>query len=360
MAELVPWHEPVRAAIEALRRRGSHAILLHGPAGNGKLDLALSTANDLLCETPDPSGRACGTCPGCLLFEAGNHPDLRVIVPETMADRRPGAGRNPDSEAEQEVSGEPAAEGRNKPSRELKIEPIRELAEFAGITTHRGGARVVVLAPVEALNPFAGNALLKVLEEPPAGTVFLLVSDRIDLCLPTVRSRCALLRVPVPPRATALKWLRAQGVDDPERRLSETGGAPIAALRGPGDDLEPETRVRLLAMLERGVRLTPADVAIEVPRTVPIGGAVALFQRWGWDYLAYRLARQLRYHPDRAPSFERLARSWTLPAACAWLDALRVLRADAEHPLNARSAIEGVLLMYSRSVAGRGEEAGRT
>ena len=96
--------------------------------------------------------------------------------------------------------------------------------------------------------------------------------------------------------------------------------------------------------------LDPADVAARIPRTLPIAGAVALFQRWGWDYFSYRTGGGLRYHPEHVASFEALARQWRLPAAGAWMDRLRGLRAVAEHPLNPRAAIEGVLLDYIESI----------
>ena len=79
-------------------------------------------------------------------------------------------------------------------------------------------------------------------------------------------------------------------------------------------------------------------------------GAVALFQRWGWDYFSYRMGGGLRYHPGEAVSFEVLARQWHLEAAGTWMDRLRALRAVAEHPLNPRAAVEGALLDYIQSI----------
>ncbi len=345
----IPWHQAPRATLAALRERGSHALLLHGPVGTGKWDLAMSFAHDLLCERGSPSTTACGACPSCVLLAAGNHPDLRVVVPEAMAARRPGAAM--DSEEATEVGAE-ASSARAKPSREIKIDQVRELASLTAMSTHRGGCRVIVLAPAESLNLPAANALLKSLEEPPEETVFLLVSDQMDRCLPTIVSRCALVRVVAPPRAIALQWLHAQGLGaDAAQRLTEAGGAPLAAMRTDDQALTADLHASLLHLLRRGASLEAADVAADVPRTVPIGAAVALFQRWGWDYFAFRTGCALRYHPGDAASFEALSRYWTLRAASNWIDRLRDLRAVAEHPLNARAAIEGLLLEYIGSIA---------
>jgi DNA polymerase-3 subunit delta' len=209
----------------------------------------------------------------------------------------------------------------------------------------------VVLGPAEALNLPAANALLKGLEEPPPGMIFVLVSDQIDGCLPTILSRCSLIRVPVPARDAALAWLdRQPGMANAGQRLTEAGGAPMAVLRESDDRLSPEVRDGLLGLLRRGAALEAVEVASQVPRTLPIAGAVALFQRWGWDYLSYRMGGGLRYHPGEAAIFEGLARHWQLEAAANWMDRLRALRAVAEHPLNPRAAVEGVLLDYIQSI----------
>ncbi len=352
-----PWLHPVRAQITALRRRGVQALLLHGPAGIGKLDLAFSVAAEALCEKPAATGRPCGQCPGCQLFAVGNHPDLRVVLPEAMAARRPGADRaTEDGEDEGGDGGaeptEPAPResGKGKPSREIRIEAVRALAGFASLATHRGGARVVVVAPADALNAPAANALLKVLEEPPAGTLFLLVTDQPDLCLPTVRSRCVLVRAPLPATAQALAWLQSQQVEDAPRRLLEAGGAPLAVLRSAEEGLAPELRQKLLELLRRGPALHPAEVAAAIPRTLALGPAVALCQRWGWDYLAYRTTGSIRYHPGEARGFEQLGRCWSVERASDWLQRLAGLQAVSEHPLNARTAMEGALLDYIDSI----------
>jgi DNA polymerase-3 subunit delta' len=345
-----PWLIPARANLAALRARGTHATLLHGPSGVGKWDLAVSFAADLLCEAPSAESAACGLCASCRLRAAGNHPDLRVVVPDAMADRRP-AGT---AEAEEGpgAAAEPAA-SKTKPSREIKIDQVRELATLFGVTAHRGGARVVLLGPAEALNLPAANALLKGLEEPPANSYFVLVSDQIDRCLPTIVSRCALLRIALPPRSQALQWLRSQGLEEEPAamRLAEAGGAPVAAMRAGNEDLEPQTRSGLVALLRRGKDLCAVDVVNEVPRTIPIGASVVLMQRWVWDYFSYRTGGALRYHPAEAKAFDALAQVWSLQAAGAWADRLLTLRSVAEHPLNPRAAVEGILLEYIASIA---------
>jgi hypothetical protein len=135
--------------------------------------------------------------------------------------------------------GEEGADGDGKkakstkaPSKEIKIEQIRALADFMNISTHRQGLRVVVLYPAEALNTPASNALLKTLEEPPPGTVFLLSSNSLDRLLPTILSRCRKFALPMPDEAQALAWLKEQGLAG-RRQLAARAGRGAAGRAGP-------------------------------------------------------------------------------------------------------------------------------
>lgn len=212
-----PWNEPVFEALKRRVERLPHALLVHGAQGSGKLALAERIVQFLLCETAEAARKPCGTCDGCRWFIAGSHPDLRRVEPEALAKEVP--------EGEEEA---PAR--RAKPSIEIKIEQVRGLADFLNLGSHRGGLRVALVHPAEDMNGHAANALLKGLEEPPAGAVFLLVSHRPARLLPTIRSRCVPLPVPLPPREAALTWLAAQGVPDAARWLAFAGGAPLRAL----------------------------------------------------------------------------------------------------------------------------------
>jgi len=111
---------------------------------------------------------------------------------------------------------------------------VRGLSDFLYTKSHRGRLRVVLVHPAEAMNEDGANALLKGLEEPPPGVVFILVSHRPARLLPTIRSRCVSIPVPIPNREVALKWLAAEGARQPERWLAYAGGAPLQALEHAG------------------------------------------------------------------------------------------------------------------------------
>ena len=209
-----PWNQPTLDAFAARLPRLPHAILIYGPRGVGKLALAERAAQMLLCEG---KGKPCDQCDACRWYKAGNHPDFRRLEPEVLW-KEPAADE------------EPAAKRPKQPSIEIKVDQVRELANFLYVRSHRGALRVAMVHPAEDMNENAANALLKGLEEPPAGAVFILVSHRPAQLLPTIRSRCVALPVGIPPREAALAWLSSQGLADAPRWLAYAGGAPLRAL----------------------------------------------------------------------------------------------------------------------------------
>lgn len=220
---LPPWLAPAFAQADQAWR--GHALLLHGAAGVGQFDLALALAAARLCETPGADrtgGLACGRCAACALINAKSHPDLLVLVPEAQrALWDSGAG-----EERETATGASKA----KPSQEIKVDAIRDVVDFAQQTASRGAVKVVLIYPAEQMNAIAANTLLKTLEEPAGGARFLLATGHIEDLLPTVRSRCQLLRLPLPPTDLSVQWLQEQGVNDAAVVLAAAGGQPQLAL----------------------------------------------------------------------------------------------------------------------------------
>jgi DNA polymerase-3 subunit delta' len=294
------WNQPILDSLIARVGRLPHALLIYGPRGVGKLALAETVSQTLLCES---AKKPCGVCDACRWYLSGNHPDFRRIEPEALAKLPP-----LDPEAD-----EPAATKKAKqPSIEIKIDQVRELADFLYVRSSRGGVRVALVHPAEDMNENAANALLKGLEEPPAGAMFILVSHRSAQLLPTIRSRCVAIPVPIPPREAALAWLKSQNIKDAERWLAYAGGAPLRAvdyaaeaqtirrlLESPApvdvrEDLEP------LADALQKIALDKALSAFGLPPKYQTGGAVAApAKARAWLAFARRMGedRLLCRHP---------------------------------------------------------------
>jgi DNA polymerase-3 subunit delta' len=207
--------------LQSKRERMPHALLIHGPQGIGKLQLAERFAQSLLCESGDALGEPCGVCPGCRWFAADSHPDFRRVQPEALARQSAAA----------DDSDEPAPARSAKPSLEIKVEQIRALDDFLNLQSHRGGRRMALIHPAEAMNPNAANALLKGLEEPPGRAQFILVSHRPARLLATIRSRCVAVAVPVPDASASLAWLESQGAADAASWLAFASGSPLRAVQ---------------------------------------------------------------------------------------------------------------------------------
>src|SRR5882672_1702454 len=324
------WQAEAWGAWTQLRERLSHAILIQSGEGLGEFEFAHACAQSLLCEKPQPNTQACGTCHACNWFSQGNHPDFRLVVPESMA---------PESREE-------AAEPAKKKSEQIRIEQARELADFLAVGTHRGGLRVILLYPAEAMNAHTLNALLKNLEEPPPATVFLLVTTQPERLLATVRSRCLKFTLPFPPSDPVLRWLKEQGLEQPETTLAGAGGAPLVALKAAGTDVD---RLRFIEDLGNP-GFDPIALAETVLR-IPLWDLVGWLQRWSYDLLLARVAGRVRYNPNQERVIADTARHCDAVDIAAYLRRLAQARALARHPLNAKLFVEDLLLQYQRLVA---------
>ena len=335
---IYPWQQTAWTTLQQMRERLPHAILFHGPAGIGKADFIETFAQALLCENVRPDGQACGACASCGWFVQHNHPDYRRVRPEALEDE-------PGGEGEEGADSDKKSKSTKAPSKEIKIEQIRNLADFMNISTHRQGLRVVVLYPAEALNMPASNALLKTLEEPPPGTVFLLASNGLDRLLPTILSRCRKFALPMPDHAAALAWLKEQGVPDADSWLREEGGAPLAAR----DQAENGSREELDALLHFLARPS-ADGALrsaEKLSKTPLASLVSWQQRWLYDLLSVKLSGVVRYYPRYQKELAALAGSVHTAKLLRAVKAANERRAVADHPLSAKLFVEDMLLDYT-------------
>ncbi len=340
---IYPWQTGDWERLQQLRGHWPHALLLHGQAGIGKLHFARHLAQGLLCESPQPNGEPCGACPACNWFVQGNHPDYRIVVPEALAaEVGPVAAEDGDKAADK-GEGEEGKKGR-APSKEIRIEQVRALLDFTAVGSHRGGLRVVVLYPAEALNVAAANALLKTLEEPPSSVVFLLVSARIDRLLPTIISRCRQWPLATPAPEAAQAWLAAQGVADAQALLAEAGGAPLAALALAHDE-NRTLRDWTLAQLSAG-SACDAFACGETLQKLPVPLVLGWLQRWAYDLLAQRTAGRPRYFPQAAAALARCAARLDAAALARYLKTVTRQRAVENHPLNARLVFEELFLGY--------------
>jgi DNA polymerase-3 subunit delta' len=174
---ILPWQHANWSQLLRQYESGKlpHAILLAGPAGIGKSQLTVALARLLLCSAPT-GGLNCGHCSACNLSASGSHGDFRWLAPKEK-------------------------------SKVIKIDQVRAAVDFTTRTASYGKHKVLVLCPADALNINASNALLKCLEEPTRDTHIVLVCERLHALPATIRSRCQMLKFPLPERSQSLDWL---------------------------------------------------------------------------------------------------------------------------------------------------------
>lgn len=322
MSAPYPWLEAPWQRLLATRARPAQALLLTGPRGVGKGALARAWAQALLCEASQPDGAACGKCPACHWFETDAHPDFRLLTLQEKAGK----------------------DGETRIATAIEVEQAREAVDFVRLSTYRAGFRVVLVDPADSLNPAAANALLKVLEEPPLNTLFILVSDQPRRLLPTIRSRCTRIDLGLPPVDEATQWLAAEGVDDAADLLALSGGAPLDVQRGlDGGGLEERRGV--LESLTCPDRLDPVTLGDRWKAINPQAWHNVAY-KWLGDLLAVRLGGSVQFNRDFAEALARLGRQ----ADLAKLLALARRQADEgrtlAHPLNRALQLQAWLIQY--------------
>jgi DNA polymerase III subunit delta' len=326
----LPW---LAAPLErALTTHRGHALLVHGTPGVGAMPFALTLAQAWLCEAEAGVPRPCGRCGSCRLVQGHVHPDLTVLLPETL--RREHDWPLPDDRPDSD-------EGKRKPSRQIRIDEVRLLIDRLTRTSARGRAKVGVLHPADVLNVPAASALLKTLEEPAPGTRLLLTTADPAVLLPTVRSRCQLLRLAEPPSAMALAWLQARGVPDAgdaQVLLTACSGRPMDALALQQAGVDARAWAALPAAVASGNAAVLAGW--------PVPRALDALHKLCHDALARATGGTARYFPNAAVP----ARATPQRLSAWWRELDRVAR-HAEHPWNEPLLVEALVRAGAEALA---------
>jgi DNA polymerase-3 subunit delta' len=295
----------------------AHAYLFTGPPQIGKTRLAHLLAQALNCEQPDPP---CGACASCHKIERQAHPDVRLVEGE-------GSGGS------------------------IRIEQVRTLQHEAVLSPYEGRRRVFILRRMDLATVEAANCLLKTLEEPPQFVTLILTAVEADLLPSTVVSRCQCLDLRPVARQEIEAVLRARDVPSAQARLLArlSGGRVGWALQAANDPAVLERRRQGLAQLAgllAADRVTRLEIAHKVSRD---GDAcrdlVELWATWWRDLLVLRgHGEEHLLNVDGAGNLRAWAGQATVAEARSVLDALQATAAQLQANVNARLAMEGLLL----------------
>ena len=306
------------------RGRVRHAYLFTGPPGLGKRTLALRFAMALNCTQPEAPGEPCGACRDCRGFKAGAHPDLTVVAAET-------------------------------PGGTLKVDQVREVRRLIPLKPYQADYRVALFLRFQEANDAAANALLKTLEEAPAHAVLVLTAEAPEQLLPTITSRCELLRLRPLPVETLADHLKSRGTDAEGASLIAhiSGGRPGYALRLLADPSALESRAERLDELQALLGATRVDrfkYAESLARDREAMRETLLVWSSYWRDVLLRASGAATpiANPDRGEAIDALAERLDLRGARAVLRNLESALRRLERNVNARLLAEVMLLDFPK------------
>jgi DNA polymerase-3 subunit delta' len=318
-------------AVDMLKKHVSHGTTRHaylfcGPPGLGRRTLALRFAQALNCQTPVSAGIPCGTCRDCKQIEAKQHPDLNVI--EAQDDDK-----------------------RSKEGGTLKVDQVREARRTLTLKPYQSKYRVSIFLRFQEANDNAANALLKTLEEAPSYAVLILTADNPEQLLPTIVSRCEVLRLRPLKLEEVQKDLESRGVESGRAKLIAhiSSGRPGYARRLAGDDLlleKREERLNDLLTLLPASRVEKFKYAEQLSKDKDAMRQTILFWMSYWRDVMLRTAQAASplVNVDRNVEIEDIAGRMDLPSARRVVGSLEEALEKMEKNVNSRMLAEVLLL----------------
>lgn len=346
MDELYPWQNTLWQQVRGKIALKTHALLLKGRKGIGKLGFARSLAKSLLCEQPTAKQVACGLCTSCKWFEQGVHPNFYLMAPDALAESSGEAAPASSGTDKQDAD---SSKSRKKPSQYITIDQVRAMNDFVYLSGHQDSFKVILIHPAETMNVSAANALLKKLEEPPSKILFILVAHRSQELLPTIRSRCQQITMPKPDRVSAHAWLTQQGIRHPDASLALAGSSPLQAIAYEQSEYLAQN-ADFIQQISKPASFDPISLANKLHK-LDLPEIVSWLQKWCYDLMSFKSLGKIRYHVQQEAAINQLAATVDSKLlACFWRSLITTQQLS-RHPLNAKLFLEEMLLSYMKVMA---------
>lgn len=317
---IYPWQQSQWQSLQALNQQARlpHALLFKGIKGTGKHDFAISLAHSLLCKKTDAHGLACGVCDACKLLEAGTHPDILTLEPESA-------------------------------EKAIKVDDVRELCREMQLTSQYAGYKVAIINLADNMNVNAANSLLKTLEEPTDNSLLILVSSKPHRLPITIRSRCQSISFARPDNAASLEWLNSKGLNQAELHLSLSHGSPLAALQLADNEGVEHRNILLKAFIDSASNKPIIEWAEKLSKIHN-----ELLLNWLYDWLSDLIHVQRGsdasrlVHGDRIKELTQIAGKISLKGLYLYMDQLNLIRRAQSIPMNGQLLWEDLLISWNQ------------
>ena len=324
MDSIYPWFKDAWTAIHK-NEKLPHALIFKGKEGIGKYDFANTFAKSYLCQSPISNHLPCEACSSCEWFP-DSHPDFKHIAPIDSDD-------------------DESSKRKTVRKKNIAIHQIRELSEYLELSAHQEtGRRIVLIEPADSLNQAASNALLKILEEPPENTLFILVTSQAQKLIATIRSRCQLLELRGPSLDEARIFLDGQKIAYEKSLLSFTGGSPFNAMKELENQSERSVITQLLSQGHK-VDITKINYSI---LTQGLDWTVNMIQKWAFDLLLSFHTQQSYYFKAEEARIDSQAKQLNLDALLLFVNELNELKKIASHPVNQELQLQNIFIKYKQ------------
>jgi len=348
MIACLPWHREAWSRLADPASSLHHGMILSGISGIGKREFAVALAQRILCSEVNDS-LPCGTCQNCKLFNAGTHPDFHVICSESEAVEGRIKHISQYSDRYQDIV---AREKKANPSLVIPVDQIRTLIERSYQSSHISESRVALILPADRMNTNAANALLKLLEEPPAGAFFLLVSDQPGLLPATIRSRCVNESLAAPNLNQAREWILDRIKDaDPTELMTNVSAGPIDIVRDYQDGvLQLQLgNIKCIDELMRG-QLDPVELAAQMTKQ-DVVSLLNWIHRVVFDLIKWKLAGYVpAWSGQSSLNIERVSAE----KLDKLYDKLAHYRRMARDQLNLQLALEEIFISFQQAARSAG------
>jgi DNA polymerase-3 subunit delta' len=314
MTALFKWQYKDYTALSSMLNNPVPALLLSGPSGIGVDVLIQNYVGLLLCDNPrllDGTSYACSQCESCLVFSNNNHPDFYQLCVDDDTDKK-----------------------------NINVEDVRSMLEFLSTTTHLGRYKIILIPAIDSFSISSSNALLKILEEPPAYALFILQTDNISGILPTIKSRCLIYKLSAVDTAHAFEYAEQSTGVNHEFWFKYYDNSPLFEV-----PVSPEQFEALILVLTKP-NIDNIFAAGSVFDSKNAGFILGFLTKWLNDLASYRQGAPMRYFTAYTSQIEILVQRIGKQKIFYLFDKVSFLLTWANHPLNYKLQMENLLLQY--------------